>query len=114
MPIIRHDLVQPIEDYRRQHSAAPLDGPADTALGVDLRDIVALLRQNFVRLAFGISRTGILPKIAPADPVGGRLSNFVLGHDSVACCCDTTQVTYLAVFAPSACRLRHPATPLVA
>ena len=52
MPIIRHDLVQPIEDYRRQHSAAPLDGPADTALGVDLRDIVALLRQNFVRLAF--------------------------------------------------------------
>jgi hypothetical protein len=93
VPIIRHDLIQPIEDYRRQHSAAPLDGPADAALGVDLRDIVALLRQSFVRLAFGISGTGILPKIAPADPVGGRLSNFVLGHDSVACCCDTTQVT---------------------
>ena len=70
MPIIRHDLVQPIEDYRPQHPAAPLDGPAGTAPGVDLRDIVALLRQNCVRLVFaaivggglGVAAVPVLPK----------------------------------------------------
>lgn len=70
LPIIHNDLVKPTESFRLHHRAAPFDGSAGAAPGVDRSDIVALLRQNCVRLVFaaivggglGVAASTVLPK----------------------------------------------------